>query len=174
MKDNSLRGYTKVFVYTSKDGELKYVSRSLTFLDKFFINRYNGDKSNFIYEGEMMVKLKKYYAQSYCGVYKRVKDDREIESIKQKKDWVYPNLGDTNIRKLQKVIVSWKHTEKIKTDKGTTVTFKFPKISYKNDDLKGRARWSNVKWLKQAVSDYIEHYNYDPKTIEETFVKREY
>lgn len=171
-----LRGYVKVFVYKSiDDPKIIYVSKSLHFLNKFFINRYNGDSSNFIYDGEMMVRLRIYYTQVYHGVYKRIyKNDIKPQKtpVKLKKQWVYANLKGNNLTKLKKVIVGWRHLEKIKTDDGIIKVFKFPQIVYEDNDLKGRTNWSNIKWLRQAVIDYIEHTKYDPKNIDETFVNR--
>ena len=173
---NDLRGYSKVFVYKSIDNpKIIYVSKSLHFLNKFFANRYNGDISKFTYDGEMMARLGVYYAQVYHGVYKRiykndVKPDRK--PVKLKKDWSYSNLKGTNMSKIKQVIVGWKHVEKIKTDSGISMTFKFPKVTYEGEELKGRTKWSDIKWLRQAVIDYIESTKYDPKEIEETFVNR--
>lgn len=174
---NDLQGYKTVHVYKSiDDPKLIYVSKSLHFLNKFFINRFNGDTSKFIYEGEMMVKLRRYYIQTYHGVYKRIYKN-EIEEkprVKLNKNWSYSNFDGINKRKLQQVIIGWKHTEIIKTDSTTHKNQKHPKISYEGDELKGKGRWSNIKWLRQAVIDYIEYSGYDPKKIDETFVKRIY
>ena len=63
---NGLRGYSKVFVYKSiDDPKLLYVSKSLHFLNKFFINRFNNNISKFTFDGEMMVRLRVYYIQVY-------------------------------------------------------------------------------------------------------------
>ena len=109
-----LRGYKKVFVYKSiNDSKLIYVSKSLHILDRFFLSRFNSDKSGFTYEGEMMVRLncKKYYIQIYHGVYKRIynKETVKSERVKLKKVWSNDNFKGMNARKLQKVIVGWKH-----------------------------------------------------------------
>lgn len=174
-----LRGYKKVFVYKSiNDSKLIYVSKSLHILDRFFLSRFNSDKSGFTYEGEMMVRLncKKYYIQIYHGVYKRIynKETVKSERVKLKKVWSNDNFKGMNARKLQKVIVGWKHSEKIETDDGISIRIKFPKITYEDNDLKGRTYWSNIKWLRQAVIDYIENTGYDPKNIEDTTVNKIY
>lgn len=175
-ENNDLRGYSKVFVYKLIDNpKIIYVSKSLHFLNKFFVNRYDGDISKFIYEGEMMARLRVYYTQVYHGVYRRkykneIKPERK--PIKQKKPWSYANLKGTNMSKIKQVVVGWKHCVTIKLDGKTTLSYKFPKVTYEGEELKGRTRWSNIKWLRQAVIDYIEQTGYDPKNIEETFVNR--
>jgi len=175
-KTNDLRGYSKVFVYKSiDDTKIIYVSKSLHFLNKFFVNRYNGDISKFSYDGEMMARLRVYYTQVYHGVYKRkyrneVKPERT--PVKLKKDWSYANLKGTNRSKIKAVEVGWKYRIAIKLDGKTTYSYKFPMITYEGDELKGKTRWSNIKWLRKSVVDYIEQTGYDPKNIEEIFVNR--
>jgi len=173
---NDLRGYSKVFVYKSiDDPKLIYVSKSLHFFNKFFANRYNHDTSKFTFDGEMMVRLRVYYVQIYHGVYKRIYKNKikpEIKSVKLKKYWVNANLKGVNMSKLKQVIVGWKHCVSIKLDGKTTLSYKFPKVTYEGEELKGRTKWSDVKWLRQAVIDYIEQTGYDPKKIDDTFVNR--
>lgn len=176
MGNNDLRGYSKVFVYKSiYDPKILYVSKSLHFLNKFFISRYNDDLSKFTFDGEMMVRLRVYYVQVYHGVYKRIYKNEikpERKPVKLKKEWTNANLKGVNLTKLKQVIVGWKHCVTIKLDDKTTLSYKFPKVTYEGDELKGRTNWSDIKWLRQAVIDYIEQTGYDPKNIDDTFVNR--
>lgn len=168
----------KVYIYKSVDDpKLIYAAKTVLCFERFLKKRYNGDNTKFTYDGEMMVLLKTYYIQVSTGVFKRIylnEDKPERESVKLKKDWVFPNLTNIVSDNLEKVIVSWKHSEKITTDSGTSKVLKYPKLSYENDDIKYRKWWTDGQWLRQAVKDYIEHTNYDPKRIEETLVERRY
>lgn len=61
------------------------------------------------------------------------------------------------MKKITKVVISFKYSIKHTINNKVTVEFKFPTITYTGDDLKGKRNWSNTKWIDFAINDYCKY-----------------
>jgi len=77
--------------------------------------------------------------------------------------------------KLQFVNVGWKYTtERIEKSGSKVFDVHFPSVRFEDNDLKGRIRWSDKKWVSLAISEFEKEKGFRPENIKDEYVDRVY
>lgn len=58
------------------------------------------------------------------------------------------------MKKLKKVVVSWKYSSTRFEDGFTFLNVKFPVVTFSGDDLKGKSRWDDKQWSIRAMNEF--------------------
>ena len=62
---------------------------------------------------------------------------------------------------INNVIVKWKYLTESKENNTTSITCSNPKLIFDKEDIKGKSKWDDGRWLMYAVNWHKRTYNID-------------